>query len=190
MNSISAYKSSISRMPATVIVAAGLAFGLTANAAQARDAGQTCYFGECLPRASTPAVAKAAPSDESFRVIATQGGWSVARNGQAVIVSREFDGGAKFAIIRTKDGYGLAFVDPSWKLREGQTFKFSIDIDGKTYSAHGKAASSTMMVAADIRDEFMDDFANGELVKFEIAGSKWTIVPANANAVLKAATNS
>jgi hypothetical protein len=65
MNSISAYKSSISRMLATVVVAAGLAFGLTANAAQARDAGQTCYFGECLPRASTPAVAKAAPSDVS-----------------------------------------------------------------------------------------------------------------------------
>jgi len=181
----------LSNLLTTVAVAAGLAFvGLPAVTAQAGDAGQTCYFGECLPRGSAPVVAKAERPDDGFRVLVKQGSWSVLSNGQMIIVNKQFDDGAKFAIIRTKDGYGLAFVDPNWNLREGQIFKVSVDIDGKTFTGQGKAASSTMMIVADIRDQFISDFANAELVKFDIAGSKWTIVPANAAAVIKAAANS
>ena len=168
------------RMLKTAVVVTGLAF-----TALPAVAAQPCYFGECASSASTPVVAKA----DDFKVIIKQGNWTVLRNSQTTVVDRQFDDGAMFVFIKNKDSYGLGFIDQSWNLKEGQTFNISTEIDGKTFTGKATATAKNTVVVSNVSDEFLQQFANGDLAKFEVAGSRWTIVPHDVATLIKAAAN-
>jgi hypothetical protein len=185
------------RLPRTLragFVAVGLAFvclpAASVQAAQpAGSSGPACQLGEGglphltpLPKADSPA--------DTFRVLAKQGGWTVASNGQDVIVSFQYEDGAKFSIWKNAAGYKLGFADQSLNTKEGQTFKVSVEIDGKRFSGEAKAVSSSLVIV-DVDDAVMNQIIGARSVKFAVAGSDWTITPADAVSAIKAAsTNS
>jgi hypothetical protein len=182
------------RLPRTLragFVAIGLAFVcLPVTSVQAAEpaanAGPACQIGKgglphltLLPKEETPA--------DPFRILIKQSGWTVSSNGQDVIASFEYQDGAKFAILKSSDGYKLGFVDQNLKIKEGQTFEVSAEIDGKHFSGKGTALSNSL-VMVDVDDAFMSQLIEGRAVKFAVAGFDWTIKPADAVAALKAAS--
>ena len=182
MNTIS---SNLNNRMARGFAAFGIAFGLalsgvSASASQSAP-GQVCYFGECLAGAPAPK-----PSVAQVAL----GKWTVWINDKTVMVALKYDDGAMFAFAKNAEGSHLVFFDRIWNLKTGDRFVAKVDIDGRQFTINGEASGNDTLVIRNLSDDAMNIIGTAQIVRVEVAGSKWSFTPAGAIAVLNVALRS
>jgi len=191
MNTIS---SNLNNRMARSLAACGIAFGLalsgvSASASQSAP-GQVCYFGECLAGAPAPKPSVPAVQNGEFRVLVQQGKWTVLSNDKTVFVALKYDDGAMFAFAKNSEGRHLVFFDRNWNLKKGDRFVAKVDVDGRQFTIAGEALGEDTLVIANLSDDAMNILGSAQIVRVEVAGSKWSFTPADAVAVLNVALRS
>jgi hypothetical protein len=183
--------SNLNNRMARGLAACGIAFGLalsgvSASASQSAS-DQVCYFGECLAGAPAPKPSVPAVQNGEFRVL---GKWTVLSNDKTVFVALKYDDGAMFAFAKNSEGRHLVFFDRNWNLKNGDRFVAKVDVDGRQFTIAGEALGDDTLVIANLSDDAMNILGGAQIVRVEVAGSKWSFTPADAVAVLNVALRS
>lgn len=172
-----------------------LASVVIVGAGAAAAASAACRFGECGPSAPTetaPTPVQPRPMEANVpRKLAEYRSWVVMKYDRGVMVIDSLDRGAKFAIVKTAGEVRLILHDPSWSLREGDSFTLPVTIDGRSYRATGTATDATDIAVRDVRDDVMREMLNAETGVIEVGGATWTLsFSAAARAIHEAVSRS
>jgi hypothetical protein len=150
-------------------------------------AGGVFGANACAPMPTpTPAAAKTQPVTPAAKVIAKYGDWEVrSLNGQRY-VSQRFDDGASVMMARINGDYVVMFINPVWKLTEGQEFPVKATIDGKGFEGTATALDGTS-VAIRVNANFMKAMYRGDQAVITVVRDKWTLGLSDAAKALDAA---
>jgi len=111
-------------------------------------------------------------------------------NETSVLVELKYDDGAVFAFAKKGEGNHVLFFDRNWNLNKGEKFVAKVDIDGRLFTLNGEAFENDTLIIPNLSDEAMKAITTGQMVRFQVAGSNWSVAPAGAVAVLDVALRS